>query len=99
MATKYFWGFSDNYYDIHEITVSSMNELRRKLAQKMSKTKAQTICVSKTRNVDGPISPTRFMIHNTYWGSVHPDMGEVYTWNGMRAFYKKTGELGGKTGV
>ena len=99
MATKYFWGFSDNYYNIHEITVSSMNELRRKLAQKMSKTKAQTICVSKSRNVDGPISPTRFMIHNTYWGSVDPDMGEVYTWNGMRAFYKKTGELGGKTGV
>jgi hypothetical protein len=98
MATKYYWRFNGGY-GIHEITVSSMNELRRKLAQEMSKTKAQTLFVSKSRNVDGPISPTRFMIHNTYWGSLDPDMGEVYTWNGMRAFYKKTGELGGKTGV
>lgn len=98
MATKYYWRFSGEY-DTHEITVSSMNELRRKLAQKMSKTKAQTIFVSKSRSGMGVISPTNFMIHNTYWDSLDPDMGEVYTWNGMRAFYKKTGELGGKTGV
>lgn len=98
MATKYYWQLSGEY-DIHEITVSSMNELRRKLAQKMSKTKAQTIYVSKSRDVHGPITRTKFMIHNTYWDSLDPDMGEVYTWNGMRAFYKKTGELGGKTGV
>lgn len=98
MATKYYWRFSGEYGH-HEITVSSVDELRRKLVQKMSKTKAQTIYVSKSKVNLGVISPTGFFIYNTYWDSVHPDMGEVFTWNGMRAFYKKTGELGSKTGV